>query len=173
MKSLLLGGIRSGKSRLAETLAADSGLEVCYIATAEARDDEMRARIDTHQARRPSGWRNVEEPLALARVIREQARPGSCLLVDCLSLWLTNLLMTEDRCRLDDEIEALLTILPDCPGEIIFVSTESNLGVVPMGELSRRYCDQIGVLHQDIARLCDRVTLVVAGLPHYLKGAPD
>ena len=173
MKSLLLGGIRSGKSRLAEVLAADSGLEVCYIATAEARDDEMRARIDTHQARRPSGWRNVEEPLALARVIRDQARPETCLLVDCLSLWLTNLLMTEDRCRLDDEIEALLTILPDCPGEIIFVSTESNLGVVPMGELSRRYCDQIGLLHQDIARLCDRVVLVVAGLPHYLKGAPD
>ena len=173
MKTLVLGGVRSGKSRYAETLAADGGLEVCYIATAEAGDDEMRQRIDVHRKRRPGDWLCAEEPLELARVVRQQARADRCLLVDCLSLWLTNLLLTEDSCRMEDEIEALLTVLPDCPGDVVFVSTESNLGVVPMGELSRRYCDRIGLLHQDIARLCERVTLVVAGLPQHLKGAPD
>lgn len=172
MKTLVLGGVRSGKSRLAEELAAASGLTVSYLATAEAGDDEMRARIEAHQARRPPGWQSHEEPIELARVLQQQARAGSCLLVDCLSLWVTNLLLAEDPACAEREIDALLGFLPSCPGELILVSTESNLGVVPMGELSRRYCDRLGLLHQHVAGLCDRVILTVAGLPHYLKGAP-
>ncbi len=105
--------------------------------------------------------------------MRQQAGAGTCLLVDCLSLWVTNLLLDADPQRIDSEIEALLAFLPECPGKLIFVSTESNLGVVPMGELSRRYCDRLGLLHQDVARLSDCVILTVAGLPHYLKGTKD
>jgi len=172
MKTLLLGGVRSGKSRLAEEMAAATGLAVSYLATAEAGDAEMRARIEAHQARRPPGWHSHEEPICLAQALRQRARADSCLLVDCLSLWVTNLLLAEDSSCAEREIDALLEFLPACPGELIMVSTESNLGVVPMGELSRRYCDRLGLLHQDVAGLCDRVILTVAGLPHYLKGAP-
>jgi adenosylcobinamide kinase/adenosylcobinamide-phosphate guanylyltransferase len=172
MKTLVLGGVRSGKSQLAEDMATDSGLNVCYIATARVGDAEMRERIDLHRARRPANWESHEEPLQLARVLRQLARPDGCLLVDCLSLWVTNLLLDEDPACIDDEIAALLDFVPDCPGKLIFVSTESNLGVVPLGELSRRYCDRVGLLHQDVARQCDRVILTVAGLPHYLKGTP-
>ena len=173
MKTLLLGGVRSGKSRLAEEMAAVSGLAVSYLATAEAGDAEMRARIAAHQARRPPDWHSHEEPICLAQALRQRARADSCLLVDCLSLWVTNLLLAADPACAEREIGALLEFLPRCPGELILVSTESNLGVVPMGELSRRYCDRLGLLHQEVARRCDRVILTVAGLPHYLKGAPD
>ena len=173
MKTLILGGVRSGKSRLAEAMAAASGAAVSYIATAEAGDAEMRARIEAHQARRPSDWQSHEEPIFLARALQQQAQADNCLLVDCLSLWLTNLLLADDPAFVEREIDALLALLPQYPGELIMVSTESNLGVVPMGELSRRYCDRLGLLHQDVARGCDRVILTVAGLPHYLKGAPD
>jgi adenosylcobinamide kinase/adenosylcobinamide-phosphate guanylyltransferase len=172
MKTLVLGGVRSGKSQLAEDMAAAGGLNVGYVATARVGDAEMRERIDLHRARRPLNWQSHEEPVHLAGALRQLARTDGCLLVDCLSLWMTNLLLDEDTALLDDEIAALLDFVPDCPGELIFVSTESNLGVVPMGELSRRYCDRIGLLHQDIARQCDRVILTVAGLPHYLKGKP-
>ena len=174
MKTLVLGGVRSGKSQLAEDMAEDmaicTGMKVSYIATARVGDAEMRERIDLHRARRPANWGSHEEPVQLARMLSELAHTDGCLLVDCLSLWVTNLLLDEDAARIDDEIAALLDFLPDCPGELIFVSTESNLGVIPMGELSRRYCDRLGLLHQDIARQCDRVILTVAGLPHYLKG---
>ena len=174
MKTLVLGGVRSGKSQLAEDMAEDmaicSGINVSYIATARVGDAEMRERIDLHRARRPANWGSHEEPMQLARILSELAHTDGCLLVDCLSLWVTNLLLDEDTARIDDEIAALLDFLPNCPGELIFVSTESNLGVIPMGELSRRYCDRLGLLHQDIARQCDRVILTVAGLPHYLKG---
>jgi adenosylcobinamide kinase/adenosylcobinamide-phosphate guanylyltransferase len=175
MKTLVLGGVRSGKSQLAENMAAAGNLNVSYIATARLSDAgmgdaEMRERIDLHRARRPLSWASHEEPVHLAGALRQLARTDGCLLVDCLSLWMTNLLLDEDAARIDDEIAALLDFVADCPGELIFVSTESNLGVVPMGELSRRYCDRVGLLHQDIARQCDRVILTVAGLPHYLKG---
>ena len=173
MKTLVLGGVRSGKSRLAEEMAAASGAVVSYLATAEAGDAEMRARIEAHQARRPPGWLSHEESICLAQALRQRAQADICLLVDCLSLWVTNLLLAEDPACVEREIDALLEFLPDCPGELILVSTESNLGVVPMGELSRRYCDRIGLLHQQVAGLSDRVILTVAGLPHYLKGAPD
>jgi len=172
MLELILGGARSGKSRLAERLARESGLAVCYVATSQALDDEMAARIAQHRARRPAEWALVEEPLALARVLREQAAPGRCLLVDCLTLWLTNLLLADDPQRLAQEREALLECLAELPGRIILVSNETGLGVVPLGELSRRYVDEAGWLHQALAERCRRVLFCVAGLPMTLKGDP-
>ncbi|MCG4455217.1 bifunctional adenosylcobinamide kinase/adenosylcobinamide-phosphate guanylyltransferase [Pseudomonas sp. MMS21-TM103] len=170
MHELILGGARSGKSRLAERLAGESGLAVTYIATSQALDGEMSARIAQHQARRPAHWALVEEPLELARVLREQAAPGRCLLVDCLTLWLSNLLMLDQTARLDAEREALLECLAGLPGRIILVSNETGLGVVPLGELTRRYVDAAGWLHQALAERCQRVLFTVAGLPLVLKG---
>jgi adenosylcobinamide kinase/adenosylcobinamide-phosphate guanylyltransferase len=167
---LILGGARSGKSRLAEKLAVESGLEVIYIATSQPLDGEMSQRVISHRQRRPEHWGLIEEPIELARVLRENARPERCLLVDCLTLWLTNLLMLEDPQRLSDERDALLDCLAGLPGEIIFVSNETGMGVVPLGELTRRYVDEAGWLHQALAERCQRVVLTVAGLPMTLKG---
>lgn len=170
MHELILGGARSGKSRLAERLAAESGLAVTYIATSQALDGEMNERIQHHRERRPAHWDLVEEPLALARVLRGQAAADKCLLVDCLTLWLTNLLMLDDSARLSAERDALLDCLSDLPGRILLVSNETGLGVVPLGELTRRYVDETGWLHQALAERCERVVFTVAGLPMVLKG---
>ncbi len=170
MKELILGGMRSGKSRLAEQHARESGLPVVYIATATAQDDEMRARIAHHQAQRPGHWQLAEEPLALAAALRQHTAADRCVLVDCLTLWLTNLLCLDDEARLRREVDALLEALPGLPGRIIFVSNETGMGVVPLGELTRRYCDEAGRLHQAVAAQCDRVILTVAGLPLMVKG---
>ncbi|TRO25079.1 bifunctional adenosylcobinamide kinase/adenosylcobinamide-phosphate guanylyltransferase [Ectopseudomonas mendocina] len=170
MLELILGGARSGKSRLAEKLADESGLEVVYIATSQLLDGEMNARVAQHRARRPEHWALVEEPLELARVLREQAAPGRCLLVDCLTLWLTNLLMLEDSARLEAERELLLGCVDTLPGRILLVSNETGLGVVPLGELTRRYVDEAGWLHQALAERSQRVLFTVAGLPMVLKG---
>ncbi|HEK1687724.1 TPA: bifunctional adenosylcobinamide kinase/adenosylcobinamide-phosphate guanylyltransferase [Pseudomonas putida] len=170
MRNLILGGARSGKSRLAEQLAVASGLPVTYIATSEPLDGEMNERVRLHRERRPSDWGLIEEPLALARVLRAEADAGRCLLVDCLTLWLTNLLMLDDQQRLAEERDALLDCLASLPGTLILVSNETGLGVVPMGELTRRYVDLSGWLHQAVAERCERVVLTVAGLPLMLKG---
>jgi adenosylcobinamide kinase/adenosylcobinamide-phosphate guanylyltransferase len=170
MHELILGGARSGKSRLAEKLAAESGLAVTYIATSQPLDGEMNLRIQQHRERRPAHWGLVEEPLELARVLREQAGADKCLLVDCLTLWLTNLLMLDNPARLSAERDALLECLAGLPGRIILVSNETGLGVVPLGELTRRYVDEAGWLHQALAERCDRVVFSVAGLPMVLKG---
>jgi adenosylcobinamide kinase/adenosylcobinamide-phosphate guanylyltransferase len=170
MKELILGGARSGKSALAEQAARDSGLAVTYIATATAGDPEMAARIAHHRGKRPPGWGLVEEPIRLAAALRGHAAPGRCLLVDCLTLWLNNLLLAGDESLFRRERAALLEGLPGLPGRIILVGNEVGMGVVPLGELTRRFCDEAGRLHQDLARLCDRVTLVAAGLPLVLKG---
>ena len=170
MHTLILGGARSGKSRLAERLATASGLPVTYIATSEPLDGEMNERVRLHRERRPAEWTLIEEPQALARVLRAEAAEGRCLLVDCLTLWLTNLLMLGDDARLAEERDALLACLQRLPGTLILVSNETGLGVVPMGELTRRYVDQAGWLHQAIAERCQRVVLTVAGLPLLLKG---
>ncbi len=171
MLELILGGARSGKSRFAECLAAESGLAVTYIATSQALDGEMTERIAHHRERRPAHWTLVEEPLQLARVLREQAAANRCLLVDCLTLWLTNLLMLDDAVRLAEERDALLECLDGLPGRILLVSNEAGLGVVPLGELTRRYVDEAGWLHQAVAQRAQRVTFMVAGLPMTLKGA--
>lgn len=170
MLELILGGARSGKSRLAEKLAAESALEVVYIATSQALDGEMNARVAQHRARRPEHWGLVEEPVELARVLREQAAPGRCLLVDCLTLWLTNLLLLEDQARLEAERDALLACVAELPGRVLLVSNETGLGVVPLGELTRRYVDEAGWLHQALAERSERVVFTVAGLPMILKG---
>ena len=170
MLQLILGGARSGKSRLAEKLAAESGCAVTYIATSQPLDGEMNERVRHHRERRPEHWALIEEPIELARVLRDNARADACLLVDCLTLWLTNLLMLEDLQRLSTERDALLECLADLPGEIVFVSNETGMGVVPLGELTRRYVDEAGWLHQALAERCQRVVLTVAGLPLTLKG---
>jgi adenosylcobinamide kinase/adenosylcobinamide-phosphate guanylyltransferase len=169
MKELIFGGARSGKSGLAERRARESGLRVTFVATGAPGDAEMAGRIRRHQAKRPADWGLVEEPLALAATLRAHAAPDRCLLVDCLTLWLSNLLHADDTQCLARERQALLDALPTLPGHIILVSNEVGFGVVPMGELTRRFCDEAGRLHQDLAKLCDRVTLVAAGLPLELK----
>ena len=131
----------------------------------------MRLRIQAHRERRPAEWDLVEVPLALAVALCERAAPGRVLIVDCLTLWLTNLLTHPDKTRLEHERSALFEVLPDLPGDLMLVSNETNMGVIPMGELTRRFCDEAGRLHQDLAAVCDRVVLTVAGLPHILKGA--
>lgn len=170
MRTLILGGARSGKSALAERLARESGQAVVYIATARAHDAEMAARIAHHRDRRPTHWQSVEEPLALADTLRAYAHPDRCVLVDCLTLWLSNLLGDADDQRVGRECEALLDVLPVLPGELLFVSNEVGLGVVPMGELTRRFVDEAGRLHQAMAARCERVLFVAAGLPLPLKG---
>lgn len=170
MKELILGGARSGKSALAERLAKESGLGVTYVATATAGDGEMADRIAHHQARRPVAWAVVEEPMALADCLRRHAAPDRCLLVDCLTLWLANILGEEETFQ--RERAALLESLPALPGRIILVSNEVGLGIVPLGELSRRFVDEAGRLHQELAGLCGRAVFVAAGLPLVLKGNP-
>ena len=181
MKELIVGGARSGKSRLAEARAAESGLAVTYIATARALDAEMERRVAHHRARRPSHWQCVESPLGLAQTMRKHAAADTCLLVDCLTLWLNNLFFAGkaaaqaeageaiDCLLLRDETDALLEALPTLPGRIILVSNEVGWGVVPMHPVSRLFADEQGRLNQRVAAVCDRVTLVAAGLPLELK----
>ncbi len=168
--TLILGGVRSGKTRMAMQMATDSGQGVSYIATATAGDAEMQARIDQHRQQRPDHWQTLEAPIRLADALTRAS--GPCLLVDCLTLWLTNLLTCDDKQVLMREREALIHVLPSLTGPVVLVSNESNMGVTPLGELSRRYCDEIGILHQQLAQRCDRVVLMVAGLPHLIKGEP-
>jgi len=180
MKELILGGARSGKSRLAEQIATSSGKSVTYIATATANDAEMLQRIKLHQSHRDPAWQLCEEPVALASALKTHAAADQCIIVDCLTLWISNLLCLdtcpENTTSLDNttsyehERDKLLNTLPDLPGHIILVSNETGMGIVPLGELTRRFCDESGLLHQQLAKLCDKVTLTVAGLPTILKG---
>lgn len=169
-QTLILGGVRSGKSRLAERLALDSKLPVTYVATATAQDREMHRRIELHRARRPAHWHVIEEPFKLASIILNQAPGKHCILVDCLTLWLTNLLTAENEALFEHERKAFLAALPALTNRIIFVSNETNMGITPIGELSRRYCDEAGRLHQALAQHCDQVIMTIAGLPQVLKG---
>lgn len=170
MRTLILGGARSGKSALAERLAEESGRAVTYVATATAGDAEMAERIAHHRSRRPAVWALAEEPVELANCLQRHAAPDRCLLVDCLTLWLANVLNDENVFR--RERAALLETLPTLPGRVLLVSNEVGLGVVPLGELSRRFVDEAGRLHQELGRLCDRVVFVAAGLPLVMKGNP-
>jgi len=170
MRTLILGGARSGKSALAERLAAAHDA-VLYIATAAAGDDEMAARILHHRARRPAHWKLREAPLQLADALRAEAHSARCLLVDCLTLWLSNLLCREDEALFTTQRAALLAAVADLPGELILVSNEVGQGVVPLGALTRRFVDEAGRLHQELAARCERVVFTVAGLPQLLKGS--
>lgn len=167
MREFILGGARSGKSRLAETRARESGLDVTYIATAERGDNEMAERIEHHRERRPAHWRTVEAPRSLAAALEREAAPGRLVLVDCLTLWLGNLV--EDAETLERERAALVGGLPSLAGEVVLVSNEVGLGIVPDHALARRFRDEAGWLHQAVAAVCERVTFVAAGLPLTLK----
>jgi adenosylcobinamide kinase/adenosylcobinamide-phosphate guanylyltransferase len=183
-RTLLLGGARSGKSGLAERLARASGKDVVYVATSYAGDAEMAARIAHHRARRPSGWTTVEEATALASALRAQCTPGRIVIVDCLTLWLTNLMFSAQQDfpevgpidlppLFETERAALLDWLDAPPaGDVVFVSNEVGMGIVPYGAMSRAFADEAGRLNQDVAARCDRVLFVAAGLPLALKGAP-
>jgi adenosylcobinamide kinase/adenosylcobinamide-phosphate guanylyltransferase len=184
MAELIIGGARSGKSAYAEAqaLAAErQGLRVTYIATAQAGDAEMAARVARHQERRPARWQLREEPLRLAGLLAEIAAPDACVLVDCLTLWLSNLFFTgqaaaglavgkaPDCPLLRGEIATLLALLPRLPGRVILVSNEVGWGIVPEERLARFFADEQGRLNQQVAAACERVTLVAAGLPLHLK----
>ena len=189
MKQLVLGGARSGKSTYAQQLAIDSGKTVIYIATAFAGDEEMAQRIKRHQQQRPPEWQVVEERIALAETLKQLASDTTCLLVDCLTLWLTNLLCcnegggdkvcgdeegrdkgcSENTRLLQQQRDALLDGFKDLPGDIILVSNDVGMGIIPSGALNRQFVDEAGLLHQALAKQCDRVFLTVAGLPLTLK----
>jgi len=188
--TLVLGGARSGKSHYAEQLATDhaarTGGPVTYIATARhdtsGGDEEMELRIALHRARRPANWQLVEEPLHLADALYAHARHDGCILVDCATLWLNNLLFLDARsypehglitppAAFTEEIEALLGALPTLPGHTILVTNEIGFGVVPLGAITRFYVDELGRLNQKLAATADRVRLLVAGIPVAVKGA--
>lgn len=170
MIQLILGGARSGKSRLAEQKAKDSGLSVTYVATAQAYDDEMRERIQHHQADRPTDWGLVEEPLYLADRLVQIDQANQLILVDCMTLWMSNLLLNEQKDFQSQQCQKLLEVLPTLKSEIILVSNETGLGVVPMGQLSRKFVDESGRLHQQLGQIADDVVFCVAGFPMVLKG---
>jgi adenosylcobinamide kinase/adenosylcobinamide-phosphate guanylyltransferase len=170
--TLILGGARSGKSGHAQRLAQSFNLPVTVIATAEARDPEMLDRINRHRAERPANWQTVEEPRQLAEALAREAGPRKCLVVDCLTLWLNNWLDEMHSQRYPAAKERLMATLPKLPGEIILVANEVGLGVVPLGELSRRFVDEAGWLNQAIAKIADDVVFVAAGLPLNLKATP-
>ena len=167
MIELVIGGARSGKSGYAERQALAAGLRVTYLATAQALDAEMAERIAHHRARRPALWRSVEEPVALADALARTAAPEACVLVDCLTLWLSNVLFAGR----DDEIDRFLATLPALPGRIILVSNEVGWSIVPENALARRFRDEQGRLNQRVAALAERVTLIAAGLPLVLKSS--
>lgn len=166
---LVIGGARSGKSSYAESVAKQSGKAVIYIATAEVGDQEMAQRIEKHKAQRPQEWQVIEEPLQLATVLKQYSREDNCLLVDCLTLWLSNCLFKGTGTSWQTYKSELLATLESLSGQVILVTNEVGCGIVPMGEVSRRYVDEAGWLHQAIAAQAEKVTLVTAGLPMSLK----
>ena len=195
--TLIIGGARSGKSSLAERYAKSSNMPVTYIATAQAFDREMQQRIEQHQSDRPEHWQLIESPLLLAKAIESamssasndkiKKTQGTCILVDCLTLWLSNCLCKPSAaadntvdCNLaywQQEKQQLLVLLESIKQQdgvdIILVSNEVGHGIVPMGELSRQFVDQAGWLHQAIANIADDVEFVMAGLPLTLKSSKE
>ena len=164
--TLVLGGARAGKSRFAEELIESTRCPALYLATAEPRDEEMRARIAAHRARRGTNWTTVEEPLELVNILlAETTRP---VLVDCLTLWLSNLMGTQRD--IGFEIERLLAVLPNAQAPVVLVANEVGLGIVPDNAMARAFRDHAGRLNQSVARLAQRVVFMAAGLPLALKG---
>ncbi len=173
MIQFILGGARSGKSRYAEKQVESKGNDVIYIATADAYDDEMKRRITQHRNQRPTHWTTIEEPLQLASTLKQHDQTGCVFLVDCLTLWLSNILFkgaekTNEE-RLNIEKNNLLLTLPQLKADIILVSNEVGQGITPANAMSRRFVDEAGSLHQAISTLSNQVTLVTAGLPQQLK----
>ncbi|MGI9482985.1 MAG: bifunctional adenosylcobinamide kinase/adenosylcobinamide-phosphate guanylyltransferase [Hyphomicrobiales bacterium] len=165
---LVLGGARSGKSTYAEGLAEGHTGPLVYIATAEPRDGEMSERIAAHVERRGPSWKTVEAPLELASAITQNAADGMFMLVDCITFWLTNVMLNEQ----DTGVAAaeLADVIAKAPGTIVLVSNEVGLGIVPENALARRFRDEAGWVNQKLAAICDKVVFVAAGLPLHLKG---
>lgn len=180
-RTLVLGGARSGKSAHAERLATDSGKEAIYIATARAGDAEMATRIARHRQVRNQTWTTVEEVTALGDAIAKWSAPGRVILIDCLTIWLTNLLFAEQQSfpdvgeiALPDSFyrqrEQFMQALTHATGDVVLVSNEVGMGIVPIGAISRCFVDETGRLNQAVAALCERVVFVAAGLPLAMKG---
>ena len=165
--TLVLGGARSGKSAYAEQLARDSDLKRIYLATSQAFDDEMRARIDKHIEDRGDTWETVEEPTRIAHILSRKAASDSVILVDCLTLWISNLMMEEQS--IEDAALEFLDTLSNLKGPVILVSNEVGQGIVPDNNMARDFRDYAGRLHQQIAAIADQVYFVTAGLPQKLK----
>ena len=179
MITLILGGARSGKSAYAEKLASTSGLPVTYIATAQVYDDEFKARVAHHQARRPKDWQLVEAPHYLGDALQANNHAARSLVVDCLTLWLAQCICPDcapPECQekngkfWGNEREKFLAILPKLQGNIILVSNEVGMGIVPLGEINRQFQDEQGRLNQAVAVIADEVVFIAAGLPIKLKG---
>jgi len=181
--TIVLGGARSGKSTYAETLAGATGRDVVYVATARAGDGEMAQRIAQHRASRPAHWTTVEETVHLGAAIAHWAAPSCVVLVDCLTLWLSNVMFAGADAfpdtgpvtlpeLFDAERRALLDAIAHAAGDVILVSNEVGMGIVPMGAVSRAFVDEQGRLNQSVAAACDRAIFVAAGLPLVLKGSP-
>jgi adenosylcobinamide kinase/adenosylcobinamide-phosphate guanylyltransferase len=170
--TLVLGGVRSGKSRWAQELA-EKAERVAYLATAQVCDAEMREKIRRHREDRPKHWQTFEEPLELARVLTDQAAEFDLLLVDCLTVFVANLIASEetDPASMEPRIEDFLAVLRSAPVSIVLVSNEVGSGVVPPYPLGRKYRDALGELNQRVAAIADNVVLLVAGLPLALKGS--
>ena len=166
MRILVTGGARSGKSRHAQALAEGLGAERIYLATGTASDAEMAHRIRRHQADRGPSWRTIEA----ATDVVPHLSAGPVVLLDCLTLWVSNLLHHRGERSLDDDRAALVRAVEEAQNHIILVTNEVGLGIVPMHPLARRFRDEAGWLAQDLARVCDEVHLCVAGLPLKLKG---
>ena len=166
--TLVLGGARSGKSAFAEGLIEAASERRLYIATGQAWDDEMRERIASHQTRCGDGWETVEAPLDLAQALETHAQADRPILVDCLTLWVTNLMLGEHD--IGKAFDGLAATLPGLEGPVVFVSNEVGLGIVPDNAMARAFRDHAGRLHQLIASLADDVYFVAAGLPLKMKG---
>lgn len=169
MIHLILGGARSGKSRYAEQLAIQSQKKRFYLATAQALDDEMEQRIKRHQTDRDEHWHTIEEPINLAKQLLAHDSPEHCIVVDCLTLWLTNCLLADDATCWAEQKRLLLDNLTQLQSDVLFVSNETGLGIIPMDALSRRFVDEAGWLHQAIAEKADKVSFIAAGIPLTLK----
>ncbi len=171
---LILGGARSGKSVYAEKLAKETEWPVTYIATAQVYDDEFKQRIAHHQSRRPSNWTTIEQPFNLGQTLLKHDKPGTCLIVDCLTLWLAQCICPEcapvEGVDWPQERVGLLEMLPQLQSTVLLVSNEVGMGIVPLGEINRRFQDEQGRLNQTVAAMAQRVSFIAAGLPLKLKG---
>ena len=164
--TFVLGGVRSGKSSYAEAVAGGRNRNKIYIATSEILDNEMADRVKIHKDRRGEDWQTIEEPLEIARIIGS-SQP-SIILVDCLTLWLSNLL--HKKMDVMRQIDVLVESLKATQAEVILVSNEVGLGIIPENTLARKFSDYAGILHQKVAEVADEVVLMVAGIPVKIKG---
>jgi len=166
---LVTGGAKSGKTAYSLSLA-NRYEKKCYLATAEARDDEMRDRIAKHKKERGDEWETIEEPFHVNKIIREKGSEFDVILLDCITLWISNLILEFDEERISEEVQAFEEVLQSCSCSLVIVTNELGSGIVPENDLARKYRDIIGSVNQKIAKIADKVTLVVSGIPMLMKG---